>query len=346
MQPTTRTLQHDPAIARWLLIGVAMIMVQVLLGGITRLTESGLSITEWDVITGVLPPLSQEDWQAAFRQYQATDQYKNIHQHFTLGDFQWIFFWEWFHRLWARLIGVVFLIGFIYFFSKKRFQRNMLTPLVLLFVLGAVQGAIGWIMVKSGLVPKEVYVNYAKLTIHLLAALLLLFYTLWLAFRLIPAYEQPVTDTRHTFFLIGLLILFTVQLMYGGFMAGLKAAQTAPTWPKINREWIPTDWNDLHLQVHFIHRTLAYVLLVASYVLFYQTRSLRTHSLFQRWRLAFIALITIQVLLGIFTVLHAPDKRGSFIWLGVTHQFTAMLILVTIAAMLYLHQKKPISESA
>ncbi|MFM7709462.1 MAG: COX15/CtaA family protein [Ferruginibacter sp.] len=346
MQSVPRPLQHDTAIARWLLMGVGMIMIQVLLGGITRLTESGLSITEWDVFTGVLPPLSQEAWQEAFRQYQATDQFKNIHQHFTIGDFQWIFFWEWFHRLWARLIGVVFVIGFVYFLSKKRFQQQMVTPLVILFVLGAIQGAIGWIMVKSGLVPKEVYVNYAKLTIHLLAALLLLFYTLWLAFRLIPAYEQPVTDTRYKPFLVGLLILFTLQLMYGGFMAGLKAAQTAPTWPTINREWIPGDWNDLHLQVHFIHRTLAYVLLLASCIFFYQTRSLRMHTLFQRWRLAFITFITIQVLLGIFTVLHATDKQGLFIWLGVAHQFTAMLILIAIAAMLFLHQKKAVSVSA
>ena len=146
-------------VATWLLIGVAMIMVQVLLGGITRLTESGLSITEWKPITGVLPPMSGEDWQRAFDQYKTTDQFKYVHQNFNLSDFKFIFFWEWFHRLWARMMGVVFLVGFVYFIASRKFKKPMIVPMVILFILGGLQGAIGWMMVKSGLVPEKYFVG-------------------------------------------------------------------------------------------------------------------------------------------------------------------------------------------
>jgi cytochrome c oxidase assembly protein subunit 15 len=130
-------------IATWLLIGVGMIMIQVLLGGITRLTESGLSITEWEPITGTLPPLNDVAWQAEFDKYKVTDQFKYVHQYFSLSEFKSIFFWEWFHRTWARLMGLVFLSGFIYFLVRKKFSRGMIRPMVILFLLGALQGLIG-----------------------------------------------------------------------------------------------------------------------------------------------------------------------------------------------------------
>ncbi|WP_305833183.1 COX15/CtaA family protein, partial [Klebsiella pneumoniae] len=149
-----------------------------LLGGITRLTGSGLSITEWKPIMGALPPLNKTEWQQAFEQYQKIAQFKYINSHFTLGDFKFIFFWEWFHRLWARLISVVFLIPFIYFLIKKYFQQWMIKPLIILFVMGGLQGAIGWIMVKSGLNDENVYVNHIRLAIHFVAAMVLICYAL------------------------------------------------------------------------------------------------------------------------------------------------------------------------
>ena len=137
-------------VATWLLIGVGMTIIQIALGGITRLTGSGLSITEWDVVTGSLPPLNEQQWMIEFNKYRQTPQFQYLNFEFTLPDFKFIFFWEWFHRLWARTIGLVFVVGFIYFIIKKHFKQKMLKPLILLFVLGALQGGIGWIMVASG----------------------------------------------------------------------------------------------------------------------------------------------------------------------------------------------------
>ena len=172
--------KNERQIATWLFIGVGMIMIQVVLGGITRLTESGLSITEWKPITGALPPLTDTAWQAEFDKYRHTDQFRFVHTDFSLRDFKFIFFWEWFHRLWARMMGMVFLIGFTYFLVKRKMNRDMVMPMILLFVLGGLQGAIGWIMVKSGLVPEMYFVGHVELTTHFMAAMGLLVYTFWL----------------------------------------------------------------------------------------------------------------------------------------------------------------------
>ena len=172
-------------VAYWLLIGVFMIIIQVLLGGITRLTGSGLSITEWKPIMGAVPPVTEQDWNIAFDKYKQIAQFKYVNSHFELDDFKFIFFWEWFHRLWARLLGVVFAIGFVYFLVKKYFDKQMILPLVILFILGAAQGLVGWIMVASGLNDTELYVNHIKLAMHFMAALLLLVYTICFALQLL-----------------------------------------------------------------------------------------------------------------------------------------------------------------
>lgn len=173
-------------IAIWLLIGVAMLMIQVLLGGITRLTGSGLSITEWKPIMGAIPPLNDHDWNLAFEKYKQIAQFKYLNSNFTLADFKSIFFWEWFHRFWARLIAVTFLIPFIIFIFQKRFKKEMIKPMIILFLLGALQGLVGWIMVQSGLEDSElVYVSHYKLAIHFILALVLIAYALWFALKLL-----------------------------------------------------------------------------------------------------------------------------------------------------------------
>jgi len=164
------------AVANWLLLGVAMTVIQIALGGITRLTGSGLSITEWDVVTGALPPMSEAHWQELFAKYKTTPQFQLLNFDFTISNFKFIFFWEWFHRLWARTIGLVFAVGFIYFLVKKYFMPSMIKPLVVLFFLGALQGAIGWIMVASGLEGDAVYVKPTRLALHFVFALGLLSY--------------------------------------------------------------------------------------------------------------------------------------------------------------------------
>ena len=343
------TDRNNRQVARWLLVGVAMIIIQVLIGGITRLTESGLSITEWEPFKGALPPLNHTDWQIQFDKYKATDQYKYIHQHFSLSQFKFIFFWEWFHRVWARLLGIVFLIGFVYFLAKKKFSRGMIFPMVVLFVLGALQGLIGWLMVASGLVPEKYYVGHVELTTHLVAAVILLAYTAWFAFSLLPAFKTKVEqkNIRPYVGFISLLLFF--QLIYGGFMAGLKAAASAPTWPSINGSFLPPVMNEMSpwssnlvnnpIMVHFIHRGLGYLLLIFVILFFFESRKIIHHKLFSRASALLLLLFIAQVMLGIATVLFATDKI-ALVWLGVSHQFVAILIVICLAALIFLTRKE------
>ncbi|MCW3111511.1 MAG: Heme synthase [Segetibacter sp.] len=336
-------------VAIWLLIGVVMIVVQVMLGGITRLTESGLSITEWKPITGTLPPLNEIAWQAEFDRYKVTDQFKYVHQNFSLSEFKSIFFWEWLHRVWARLMGLVFLVGFVYFLLKKKFQKEMIIPMIILFILGAVQGAIGWLMVKSGLVPEKYFVGHVELATHFIAALGLLCYTLWFALGFLISPRQKVVKSSLQKLLMFILLVLFLQLVYGAFMAGLRAAVVAPTWPDINGKIIPAGMNALvpfsknlvynSIAIHFIHRGLAYLLLALIFIWCWKSNSVRDKTLFLRLRTGLLVLISLQVALGILTVLNAtyPDR---LVWLGVLHQFTAMLLVVDVVSLLFIVKRK------
>src|ERR1043165_1170781 len=180
-------------VAIWLLIGIAMLIIQVLLGGITRLTGSGLSITEWKPIMGALPPMNDQQWHEAFDKYKQIAQYRYLNSTFDLSDFKFIFFWEWIHRLWARLIGVAFLIPFAIFLIQKRFKKEMIRPMIILFLLGLLQGLVGWIMVQSGLEDSDrLYVSHYRLAIHFILALGLICYTLWFAMELNVKREQII----------------------------------------------------------------------------------------------------------------------------------------------------------
>src|SRR5579872_7351449 len=283
LRPSTRP------VAIWVYAGAIMLLIQVILGGITRLTGSGLSITEWQVVTGAIPPLNQTQWQEEFHKYQQTPQYRILNSDFTLADYKNIFFWEWFHRLWARLVGVVFLVGFAWLLLKRKLQRWMIAPLVTLFLLGALQGAVGWIMVASGLVGDAIYVAPLKLALHFVFALVLIGYTFWFALRLsVPGNahllrrpagrmaQQEMTFAQRVIVLrrwtITILVLLFFQLLYGALMAGHKAATVAATWPDINGSFLPPTVFSQHpllhdllgnkLTVHFIHRGLAYCLLL------------------------------------------------------------------------------------
>ena len=338
-------------VVRWLYFGVFMLVVQILLGGITRLTESGLSITEWKPITGSLPPLNLSDWQIEFDKYKNTDQFKYIHSDFTLSNFKSIFFWEWFHRTWARLMGLVFLFGFFYFLIKKQLKKEMVIPFVILFVLGIIQGAIGWIMVASGLVPEKMFVGHIQLATHFMAALLLLCYTFWFALKLsVPIKSLVVNSTlkKWTYVIFGLLFF---QLIYGAFMAGLHAAVVAPTWPTINGEWIPHLINELSpnwrnvldnpITIQFIHRGLAYTILIIVFIWYSKAKKIKSSPLLNKAKWLLVFLVLLQVTLGILTLITAP-YGNSLVWFGVAHQLVAILFLMTVILILYLIQSKPI----
>lgn len=332
-------------IAIWLLIGVAMIMIQVLLGGITRLTESGLSITEWKPLTGILPPLNIVEWQAEFDKYKNTDQFRYIHADFTLNDFKFIFFWEWFHRLWARLLGIVFLVGFVYFLIRKKFKKEMIIPMIILFLLGALQGLVGWIMVKSGLVPEKMFVGHIQLATHFIAALVLLCYTFWFALSLLIPKEKLVINSSLKKFAITIVCILVIQLIYGAFMSGLKAATAAPTWPDMNGMMVPDQINNLSpwwknlvenkITIQLIHRSLAYLLTILVFIWTIKARKFNGNDLFNKTKWMPLFFILIQVVLGILTVIRSPFGN-NLVWFGLAHQFTAMLFLISMMWMLFL----------
>jgi cytochrome c oxidase assembly protein subunit 15 len=340
-------------ISYWIFLGIGMLIVQVLLGGITRLTGSGLSITEWKPIMGALPPVGEAEWQQAFTKYRQIAQYKYINQYFTLSNFKFIFFWEWFHRLWARLIGIVFLIPFIYFLIKKYFKSWMILPLVILFLLGALQGAIGWIMVKSGLNDNDVYVNHIRLAAHFMAAMVLICYALVFGLKLVINSETRVVQPGLLKGAIVITVLVCIQLIFGAFMAGLKAAATAPTWPDINGMLIPEGiflkggfvYNIAHnkITIHFIHRTLAYLITFLIIIWVYYARAVSYSRAFNKAKNLTVFLVMAQVCLGILTVLNstkiAAGRFGVFEWLAEMHQLTGMLLLLSLVSVIYISGK-------
>lgn len=337
-------IRSSKPVAIWLLIGVGMIIIQILLGGITRLTGSGLSITEWNVVTGTLPPLNEQQWLAEFHRYQQTPQFQILNFEFTVKDFKFIFFWEWLHRFWARLIGVVFFIPFIIFLIQKRFRPSMVKPMLILFLLGALQGAIGWIMVASGLTGDAIYVKPAKLALHFIFALGLLCYTFWFAMELLVKREDRLIHPLLPRFINLILAVLVIQLVFGAFMAGHKAATAAPTWPAINGYIVPPNMLnngdgllnlvDNKIVIHFIHRGLAYILLVLLVMLTVRLYKLKGSSIFLKTRALPLVLVVAQALLGIFSVLTSitvvPNKWGLFEWLAEFHQLVAMSFLLSL----------------
>ena len=345
-----QTDRSTKLVAAWLLIGVVMTVIQVALGGITRLTGSGLSITEWDVITGSLPPLSEQQWLVEFNKYRQTPQYQLLNFDFTLSDFKFIFFWEWFHRLWARTIGLVFAIGFVWFLVKKHFKKEMINPLLILFLLGALQGAIGWIMVASGLTGDAVYVKPTRLALHFIFAMGLLCYCFWFALKLLVTKEQWVVDPSLRKWNSWILVVLTVQLLYGALMAGHKAATVAASWPTINGQWVPDNlmvdkpailnFIDNKVLIHFIHRGLAYVLFVL--IIIWSFRLFRTKGpgVFVKTRWWPLAIVIFQLVLGIASVLTStgivPGRWGAFEWMAQLHQLTGMFLLLSLVWLLFI----------
>ena len=344
-----KTKSSNRAVAYWVLAGTGMLFIQVLLGGITRLTGSGLSITEWNVITGVLPPLNARQWMEEFEKYKQTPQFHLLNADFTLPDFKFIFFWEWFHRLWARLVGVVFLVGFVLLIYKRKLKSEMIMPLLILFFLGLFQAVIGWIMVASGLTGDALYVKPTRLALHFIFAIGLISYAFWFSLKLL----FPVTRIRNArgirAFSICLLVLVFIQLLFGALMAGNKAAAVAPNWPMINGDWIPdglfkespflVNFIGNKIMIHFIHRNLAYLILIG--ICAWTLRLFRSGIIrSQRMRLLYpLGLVLLQILLGILALLLAPgivaNRWGAFDWIALLHQLNGMLLLFSLIYAIY-----------
>ena len=300
----------DRAIALWLFACCAMIFAMVVIGGITRLTESGLSITEWRPLSGVIPPLSDAEWQQAFARYQQIPEYRQLNPGMTLAEFKGIFWWEYVHRLWGRLIGVVFAVPFLYFLARGRLRRPLVPHLVAMFALGGLQGALGWYMVESGLSLRTDVSQY-RLTAHLLAALAIYSYMFWVALSLLrpAAAGAPEPGARrlrpHLIVLAGALIL---TLSFGGFVAGLDGGLVYNSFPLMGGRLVPGDafatpWSPFEdpVTAQFIHRWLAVTVVVLALTLWLRRRRIADAAARPIALLAAMALV--QASLGIATLL-------------------------------------------
>ena len=340
----------DIQLAKWLYCGACCIFIQILLGGITRLTGSGLSITEWQPLLGFLPPMNTAEWNHSFNQYKEIAQFKQVNAHFGLVDYQMIFFWEWLHRNWARMLGLIFIVPFFIFLITGKIKTKMLIQLIFLFMLGSLQAVIGWIMVKSGLNDTAIAVNDFKLAIHFITALFLLAYTVWLAYKLsIPPLTLKYAAGLNNITAFTLILIF-LQLFYGGLMAGSKAALAAPTWPDMNGNIIPPEFYIASLRsgttylltVQFIHRTLAYIIAILILIIYKKSVFLKAHQFTSFLRPLPVILVLAQVLLGIITLLNSV--ASSYKVYALIHQGTGILLMLSILSVFYLSHKKSVCE--
>lgn len=307
--------QTQRPIALWLLVCCALIFAMVVLGGVTRLTRSGLSIVEWKPITGVLPPLNPAQWEETFAKYRETPEYLKINRGMNLSEFKSIFWLEYYHRLLGRAIGVVFLIPFLYFLARRRLSRALVPKLLGMFVVGGLQGVLGWYMVKSGL-KNDPHVSPYWLAAHLAVAFILYAYILRVALGLlfpVPQYKTSAAITRLGRYSLGITILIFIMVLSGAFVAGLKAGSVYNTFPTMNGHWIPAGlfaldplWRNFFenlATVQFDHRILAYVLALVIPLFWLRARGL---PLPPRARLAIhllLAMLALQITLGIATLL-------------------------------------------
>ncbi len=324
-------MKKNKAVIIWLLSGCFLIFTMVVIGGITRLTDSGLSISTWKLLGGA-PPLNLNEWMAAFETYKATPEGK-MNAHYVLDDFKFIFFWEYLHRMMGRLLGVVFIIPFLFFLIKKKLSKKLLIQSCILLIMGVSQGLIGWWMVKSGLVDKP-DVSHFRLAIHLITAFLTCAYTMWVALPLL--YPSSTKGNKVIFnHLIMLFILIITQIIYGAFVAGLKAGRIYNTWPKMGGEWIPESvFLDPGAGSQFIHRTLALIIVAYTFYIWKKGNKISL-SKFQNKSLYILPIfVALQTLLGIFTLIMAAP-----ISLALTHQILAFFLLLSVVFNLFLFKK-------
>ena len=319
---STRPSDRPLALAHWLMTMAGLVFAMVVIGGITRLTESGLSITEWKPVSGAIPPLSAVDWAHAFDLYKATPQYQQVTgpAGMTLGQFQFIFFWEWVHRLLGRLLGLAFALPLLWFAAKRAIPRGYGWRLVALLLLGGAQGALGWYMVQSGLVNRT-EVSHFRLSAHLLLALFTFGGLIWTALDLRAlARDSQARPARLRPYAAMVLAGLGLQLMLGAWVAGLRAGQVANTWPLMNGRMVPDgiDWShgvgfalthDPYL-IHFVHRWWAWAVFALLIVF-----ARKVKPLDRRASIAIHSALGLQILLGIATVM-----SGVELWLAVLHQ--------------------------
>jgi len=346
-------MYYNKAIYFWLLTGCFLIFTMVIIGGITRLTGSGLSIVRWDIVTGTLPPLNETEWNETFNRYKLTPQYQKVNYDFSLIDFKNIFWWEYIHRLIGRILGIVFIIPFFYFLLKKQLESKLIYKLVLIFLLGAAQGVLGWIMVKSGLAYNP-HVSHLRLAAHLLTAFLTFGYTFNTVLgvkNVNVSLEEHINVSRYFILLSWIIFGFVIiQILYGAFVAGLKAGLVYNTFPTMNGDWIPgglffmkpwwTNLTDNLITVQFIHRLVAYFVTAGIIALFILARQ-QKNILLKKSGTYLIIIVLIQFILGVTTLLTHLN-----IYAAVLHQAGAFLLFAVFIYHIHTIQMSKIKKQA
>jgi heme a synthase len=316
------------AIAVWLLAVAILVFLMVVVGGITRLTESGLSIVRWEPLSGAIPPIGEAAWAEEFAAYKQSPQYQLVNSGMSLADFKSIYFWEYVHRLLGRIIGLAFALPLAWFAWKRAVPGGYGWKLAALLALGALQGAIGWWMVASGLVDRP-DVSHIRLAVHLLAALAIFAALLWVALDLLRlADDREARPARMPTAAIWMLSLLFLQFLFGAYVAGLDAGYAYSSWPKMGGEWFPADapmlepwlrnFADNPIMVQFVHRWLAFAVAAAALVL---ARGAWATG-HREAAATLVGAVTLQILLGILTLL-----TGVELWIAAAHQATAVLLL-------------------
>ncbi len=326
-------------VRNWIILGLIMIIFQIVIGGITRLTGSGLSITKWEIVTGIIPPLSIEDWEYEFDLYKNTPQYKKINEGMTISQFKFIYFWEYIHRLWARSMGFIFIIPFLLFWRLGYLkQPDLKRELFIVFLLAGIVGLFGWIMVASGLNDRP-WVSAYKLSIHLSLALIVLSYLFWVFLKQFKGRSE--TSSLPGLIKV-LLITLSIQIVLGGMMSGLKAALVYPTWPAYgNSLLIPNallessvwKWESvlnyeasvmMPALIQFLHRSLGYaVACMVCWLMYRYNAGFRV----MRFNVLFI-LVAFQVILGVMVLINSIGTIPVFF--GVMHQTVAIFLLLSV----------------
>lgn len=316
------------ALSNWLLSVATLVFLMVVVGGITRLTESGLSITEWKPVSGALPPLTHAQWERAFELYKGTTQYQTMNRSMTLGEFQFIFFWEYIHRLLGRLIGIAFALPLLWFWAKRQIPQGYGWRLIALLALGGLQGAIGWWMVMSGLIGRT-EVSHYRLAVHLMLALFIMAGLIWTALDLRRLARDPQSHpARLRPRAAAMLLVLAIQILLGAWTAGLRAGLAASDWPLMNGRFFPEispDWpgnmaNDPFL-VHWEHRWWAWITVAALVMLARMARKVERPA-----SIALHSAFGVQIILGIATVM-----TGVELTLAVLHQAVGALVVASAA---------------
>lgn len=346
--------QIPRAVKIWLITGLVMVFFQIVIGGVTRLTGSGLSITRWEIVTGSIPPLNEADWVAEFELYKQTPQYQKINQGMLLSDFKFIYFWEYFHRLWARLMFFVFVFPFAWFLWRGMLSRRLLPRMLTVVGLAGLEGFFGWAMVASGLI-KRPWVNAYNLTLHLSMGFIIFAYLLWSWFIAASPKLPEFSSARFRRMAWTIFGVAFVQIALGAMMSGAKAGLFFPTWPDMNGEYLPavlfdaSHWTAdsfVHYDtnpfmpalIQFLHRNTAYLLSLLTIYFVWKLFKENIDTPLRRSGWWLLGILGIQVLLGIFTIINCKAKIP--VDLGVAHQAGAVVLMSVVLWVCYLLRKK------